>query len=68
MLQVWLALINLPMYLAEKETDPAEKEKLWNQASENIDRAEKSIGDRAILRRRGALSPFAARTPRRSPC
>ena len=55
--QVWLALINLPMYLAEKETDPAEKEKLWNQASENIDRAEKSIGDRAILRSaRGTLA------------
>jgi len=57
--QVWLALIKLPMYLARNATDPSEKEKRWQQASDYIDRATQKMGDSANLRSmRGALAVY----------
>jgi tetratricopeptide (TPR) repeat protein len=55
--QLWLALIRLPIYLADKAMDPIEKEKEWKQASDYIDRAEQNLGDQAMLRStRGSLA------------
>jgi len=55
--QVWLALINLPIYLGDNATDPAEKERRWQQASDFIDRAEQTLGDLVDLRMlRGILA------------
>jgi len=48
--QIWLALINLAMYQAETETNPAEKENYWKQALDVINQARGHIGDQAILR------------------
>jgi tetratricopeptide (TPR) repeat protein len=48
--QVWLALINLAMYQAEKEADPVQKEKKWNQVSEELDQAQKNLGDHPVVR------------------
>jgi len=55
--QVWLALINLAIQQAEKETDPGQKEKKWQQTSDYIDQAEKSLGDHPIVReKRGSCA------------
>jgi cellulose synthase operon protein C len=55
--QVWLALIRLSMHQAEKTSDANEKEKLWNQAADDVARAEQQLGDRVDLRTiRGELA------------
>ncbi len=55
--QVWLALINLAMYEAEQETDAARKAQKWKQVSEQIDRAEQTLGDNLIVReKRGSCA------------
>jgi tetratricopeptide (TPR) repeat protein len=56
-LQIRLALINLAMYQADKETVPGEKEKKWKQASDDIDQVEQKLGDSLIVReKRGSCA------------
>ena len=55
--QIWLALINLAMYQADKETDPGKKEQKWKQVSDYIDQAEQNLGDHPIVReKRGSCA------------
>ena len=55
--QIWLALVNLAMYQAEKETDATKKDQYWEQGLEVINKAREHIGDQAILRTaRGSLA------------
>ena len=54
---VWMALINLAMYQADQTSDPAEREKRWQQASGYADQAEQSLGDHLMVReKRGQLA------------
>ena len=66
--QIWLALINLAMYQAEKQTDAGGK-RAEVEAGFGLYRSGRSERTWAIARscaRRGAVAPSAARIPRRS--
>ena len=59
----WLALVRLDIHQAEKTTDSAKEAGFWKKAAEDIDRAEKALGDRVIVRMaRGSLA-LASKDP-----
>ena len=59
----WLALVRLDIHEAEKTTGSAKEAELWKEAARDVDRAEKAIGDRVIVRMaRGSLA-LASKDP-----
>lgn len=61
--EAWLALVRLDIHEAEKAADSAKEAELWKKAARDIDRAEKALGDRVIVRMaRGSLA-LASKDP-----
>jgi tetratricopeptide (TPR) repeat protein len=59
----WLALVRLDIHEADKAANSARAMELWKKASTDIDRAEKELGDRFIVRMaRGSLA-LASKDP-----
>ena len=59
----WLALVKLDSHEAEKAADSAKEADLWKLAARDLDRAEKALGDRVIVRlARGSLA-LASKDP-----
>jgi cellulose synthase operon protein C len=60
---LWSALISLSMHQADKATDPAVRERMWDRASKEIAQEEQILGDRGFVRQSKATLAARRKDP-----